>query len=540
MGNNIKNPGALLALGLTVFFASAFLLTVHIGVSGREVQGMSYGFGSRSAPAAAPAPPTTYLGDFKKGAGIIQKKSEAIYDSFFGGGAQAAPGSGGEEAGGEVAGQRAPGGEDYSGGDSDGDAFEKYYKKNYAGNSGKGGGSAGAAWADMGGGGSASSGGGGSFSETASQGASPKEPQKKAGTETASSGAPGPVPPPGAGFGGPAGDGKSAAAPRLYASLPGKNSPENAGLNPGGQPGASPVYGSGQPRKGGGLSNMPGQKSGVPLDGASEAMKAGSQSNYDSKMSGGAAASAASGGSAPAASAAKEDAAGGASAKAGDAAAKPGDAAAKPGDKDAKTDPVSRERGPSYYRGESAADDQDLLKSVVTDRLNGTEAKYVSDEEAQVAVEEGLLKSGAVAESEDDADAAGKEAPNRDRANKDAHVKAPVVPDPVNLSDLSSERRVKLKKRIHTFLKRVENKYGKMTEIYRTPCGWTPDLCKDHEVNGSYLTMTTAKSAKLVLGVKYVKTRWRRYTMDFKKPPVVVKPPVYEDEPEEAPAEATE
>ena len=498
MENKTKKPGALLALGLAVFFSCSFLLIVHIGVSGRKVQGMSYGFGSRSAPvpASTPAPSAGYLSDFKKGAEVIERKSGAFYDSLFGGSGQAASGSGDE-----VASQRVPDGEDYSGGDAEGDAFEKYYKKNYGGDNGRGGVTGGGSWADMGGGGSASSGGGDGLSGTYAQRSSGKEQQKTAGEEASSSGAAEPGPVPGAGSKGEAVDGKSSADGKLYASLPGK-SPEDGRIDLGGQPGASPEYGSRAPHKGGGLSSMPGQKSAVALDGVDEGMKAGSQSNYDSKMSGGAAAAAAAGsagGSAPAASGPKEVAAGDASGaagggdspSAGGASAKGGDADAKTGEKDAKTAPAAKgKRERTYqYVAPSPAEEDDLLASVVADRRNGKEMKYITEDEAAGVPEEGQLKAGAVAEDEDDEDAS-----NKDVANRDARVKekdAP-VPDPVNLKDLSAKRKKHLRKNIHAFLKRVENKpeYGKMSDISRTSCVTTPDICKAYGVSGSYLTMS--------------------------------------------------
>jgi len=539
MENNTKKPGALLALGLAVFFSCSFLLIVHIGVSGRAVQGMSYGFGSRSAPvpAAVPAPSAGYLSDFKKGAEIIERKSGAFYDSLFGGSAAAATAPGDE-----VASQRVPDGGDYSGGDADGDAFEKYYKKNYGGDNGRGAGAAGGSWADMGGGGSASSGGGDGLSGTYAQRSSGKEQQKTAGEEASSSGAAEPGPVPGAGSKGEAVDGKSSADGKLYASLPGK-SPEDGRIDLGGQPGASPEYGSRAPHKGGGLSSMPGQKSAVALDGVDEGMKAGSQSNYNSKMSGGAAAAAAAGSAgaaAPAASAPAEVAAGGASAagggdssSSGGASAKGGETDAKTGDKDAKTAPAAKGKRERSYQYVAPVEEDDLFASVVADRRNGKEMKYITEEEAAGVPEEGQLKAGAIAEDEEDEDAF-----NKDAANRDARVKekdAP-VPDPVNLKDLSAKRKKHLRKNIHAFLKRVENKreYGKMSDISRTSCVTTPDICKAYGVSGSYLTMTTVKGAKLVIGLKYVDNKWRRYTMEFKAPPAVVKPPAADEVGEEA------
>ena len=101
--------------------------------------------------------------------------------------------------------------------------------------------------------------------------------------------------------------------------------------------------------------------------------------------------------------------------------------------------------------------------------------------------------------------------------------------DPKNFSNLSALRKKELRRELHAFLKKVENRYGKMTDIVFTSCGTTPDLCKQHELKQSYLTMTTAKGATLVLGLKYVNEKWRRYTVDFKKPASETVKPVEEE-----------
>ena len=124
--------------------------------------------------------------------------------------------------------------------------------------------------------------------------------------------------------------------------------------------------------------------------------------------------------------------------------------------------------------------------------------KYVPEEKASGEPEEALLQAGAAAITDENQNAS--------------------KTDPANFDDLSEERRKAMREEIHVFLKKVENKYGAMTDIYDTPCRLTPDLCKEHGISGNYLTMITAKGAKLVLGTKYLNGKWRRYTIDFKKP----------------------
>ena len=117
-----------------------------------------------------------------------------------------------------------------------------------------------------------------------------------------------------------------------------------------------------------------------------------------------------------------------------------------------------------YYPAKPSAPEPDLLSLIVKERQNGADSKLVSDEEAAGEPEEYLLLARAVAFDEE--------------------TKAVPAPDPANFKALPEARKTELKKEVHTFLRRVENKYGKMNEIFRTPCSTTPELCKEHEVSG--------------------------------------------------------
>ena len=490
----MKKPEAVLVLALLFFFVGGFLILVHIGVSGRKTQEISYGFSLRGASAAVSA----YSGDFKRGWEVVKTKRAAFFENFFSGAAQAVPASGRAKAA-QLAAGREGAADDYG----EGDAFNKSYRDNYARRYGRSGGADGGFQVDMSGGESSTDGGGG-LNEIPAQGASRKNTRK--GADADAPVAPGLVPPPqGAAFGRPAAGGKSAAAARRYASLPGKNTPNNAAPNPGGQFGVSAEYGGKQPRKGGGVSGMGGNNPGGALDGAAEGMKAGAQSSYNAKMSGGAKAAASSGGSAPAVSGSKDASAGG---KAGAAAAKTADTAAA---KDSET---------NYAVGEDYADypagDHDLLSSVAADKNKNRDFNYGTDLVKGLPDDAELIPGAVVGDS------AGVD-------DKDSSV-APADIDPADLTDLSVERSEELKKEIHTFLKKVENKHGKMNNdgVTRTSCDLTPEFCKENGVSGSYLTMTMGKAEKLVtlhLGMKYVKNKWRPYTIDLKAPAAAVRQP---------------
>lgn len=508
MQNNLKKPGVILAAALLVFFAGGFLLLVHIGSNGRTAPARHYAPGYRGASVAS----SSYLEDLKRGGEIVKEKGEAAFAGFFGGSSPETPAYGSSASAGAGAGRNEEE-------DSDGNAFEEYYRKNYASSRGGSASAGQSSWAGMGGGGSPYGGSGGGGYTEASDGASDggaagkKEPDGEEAAGTVAQ-----TPASGTGFGKPPAGLERAASPRLQASLPGRNGPEKAGFDPGARPGIPAGGGVNQPYKGGSLSGMPGQKAGVPLDGAAEGMKAGAQKNYDSKASGGASAGVAAaggaggasgGGSSPAASGPKDATA---EAKAAASSAKTSSGTATDEGGDTYED---------YSPAKPSAPEPDLLSMIVKERQNGADSKLVSDEDAAGEPEEYLLLARAVAFDETD--------------------KAVPAPDPANFKALPEARKKELKKEVHTFLRRVENKYGKMNEIFRTSCSTTPELCKEHEVSGSYLTMTTQKGAKLVLGFKYVEKRWRRYTIDFNAPASSVKPPVPEEPAdEEVPEEVEE
>jgi len=494
-----KKPVLLLALAITAFISGGFLLVVNVGMSGRKAQELHYDFGSFHGAAVAAS---SYFGDFERGGQILKKKSQDFMAGIFGGSAETSPASGDG-----VTAQRPPDQDAAAGQDAEGDAFEQYYKKHYAKDYGNGdspdSGPGPASWADVDGGGSATGGGPGG-SVGAAQGSSRETPKKGADAAAASSGAEGMAAAARTGFGGPGPAGSLAAAPRMYASLPAKGGPANNGQDYGGQSGPGgdfPASGNNKPMKGGALSGMPGGKGGAAdLNGASEKMKSGGESSYKAQLAGGAKAAAAGGKAAPAASAAQQVSADGKTADKAGAAAGSG---SKSGADDPGTSGGGTVAGPLYQPPDtSAADGQDLVASVALDRQKGAEVKYLSAEDAKAAPDETLLKAGALAVPD---------------VNKDAAA-GPAADDPADLASLPPERKEALKKEIHGFLKRVENKFGPMREIYATSCTATPELCKDHEVSGNYLTMTTDKGAKLVIGVKYVKGKWCRYTMDFKRP----------------------
>ena len=481
MANRSETPVIALTAAVLVFFAGGFLLLLDAGRSARESERLHFEPGSG---AAAPAETSTYFGDVEKGGEIIKEKAETFLDELFSGtaGAPADPGRAKTARGRSE--DAAPAG------DPEGDAFERYFKKNYAKlfdeeaepSSGAGDG-------QFGGGRSA-----GASGDGAAEKVSPRANQQK-GAAAASAAADSPAPPPGARpiFGGPASKGPAGAPQRSYASLPEGGGPSHNASNspsPAWSPGGYAGGGGAKPQKDGGLSGLPGNGSGGAIGGGAESMRAGAQSNYNSKMSGGAAAVKAggSGSSSPEAS-------------------KPAKAetdkksAATRGGSDAETDSGAQpyaDAQPAADPGTAANEAQDLVRTVVADKLNGKDLKLVSADDAAGAPEEALLKPGALA--------------------GDAEAAPGSAPEPEDLSALPAERQAALKKEIHVFLKQVESKYGAMADITYSSCATFPDVCKAHGLTANYLTMKTKKGVTLVMGLKYVNGKWRRYTLDFKDP----------------------
>lgn len=475
MDNNSNKPTLILAVGMIVLLMGGFLFFVYAGTNGQKTGGLRHHFSFRGVYAAA----SSYFTDAKTGRASIKQKADSFMSSFFD-----EPGTTASSARYAEAAKRGAGEYEWNSSDSgesgEGNSFERYYEKNYGAGSGGGPDS----WTDSDGGNSSYGGAPSGGNEAAQEGAPRAKPRKTPAGPAAPAGARNQASAPRPAFGGPSA-GAGAAAPRLYASaLPARNGTEKAAL----------PFGGGQARAGGApahkLGGMAGSqaKGAGDLNGATEGMRGGAQSSYNSKLAGGASAVAggSSGGAVPAASGPKSISGGGGSAGAvSGTGAGPGYSAAMPD-----------YGGAALY--DTNAADQDLVESVVTDAQTGGDAKYVTADDAKAVPEEGMLKSGAVA---------GADGP------KDADT-----PDPKDLLDLSPERKLELKKSFHVFLKGIQNRFGAMTDIQSVSCTSTLDLCNAHGVTGSYLSMKTDQGAKLDLGVKYIKTKWRRYTLDFQKP----------------------
>lgn len=291
--------------------------------------------------------------------------------------------------------------------------------------------------------------------------------------------------------------------PQLQASLPhgrvALSGLERGGEMTGGSLSRGPERGSG-----GALSGLRGQGSAAGLNGADESASASSAGSYNSKMAGGAAAAAAAGGSAPAASA---PAAAGGSSGGGSGSGSGGADTPAADKKDAGT-----QKNASFDDGDfRRADDEQgkpFLEVVAVEKRNGADQKFISEEDAKAVPEEGHLKPGA---------APSEERP-RERDFRHDGPRPERPPDPEQFSELSAERKLELKKRVHGFLRRVETRYGVMDDIFYTPCAAGQELCREHGLTEGYLTLETRDSAELHLGLKFIKDRWRRYTVGFTLP----------------------
>ena len=490
MDNRLTKPSHLVAFGLFTLTLGGFFTLIHVGMNERDPnRGIAHGFGSRAAPEPAPG----YLEAFARGAAITADKAGNFFSEFF------SPGGAVPAAGGDLT--AAGGGEEAAGGQ---DPFEEFYNKNYTGPDGTPGpdGFAAASGEDW---------GGGSTMSSALAGASGKA---AAGNPLTADGG-------GArkagGFGVPGKEmfdgaqGKPGLRmqkrPPMLALLPqggagAAQGRERPGDLSGGGFSRGPAQGAG-----GGLSAMPGAGGAANLNAADESARSSSQGNYNSQMAGGAAGAAAGGASAPAASGPKEVSASGGGGSSGgsgssSAAGDPKPDAAKPADPAARK---SSEKSLTGLGGEEES--KPFLEVVAVEKRSGKDARYISEEDKRSQPDEAQLSAGAVP----------RDQPTEKELRTSRPRPAP-EPDPESFSSLSEERKTELKKRMHGFMKRVENHYGEMDEITYTSCADGKKICDEHQLTEGYLTLNTKDDAELLLGLKYVETRWRRYTVGFALP----------------------
>jgi len=489
-----KKPTLELALGMTVLLTGGFLFAVYVGVNGRTPQGT----GSRFSLPAASRAVSGYIASAKAVYSAAAEKAENFAGGLLGfspASSRQAPSAGGETA---YAGRGSTAGPEEEDSQAAEDSFNKSSGKNYGGDGSDGAGGGAQSWADTGGSGS---------SEDAPNGSRPAVQQ---GSGASGQGAAASVPGGGGNpvFGGAYSSGQRTPPPRMLASLPDGSSLSGRAAAPSVRPasgGSSAWTGGGNVSSSGGFSRSGGGA--ADLAGSAEGMKAGSGGSYNSSMSAGAASvsGSSSGGSSPAVSAPSSasssggSSSGGGSSSSGGSSSEGGSSDAQPAAA-ASSDSTAGQSGDDSTAGTDsspapAADTPDLIKTVVTEKQNGTDEQLVPVTDAAKPPAAGLLKAGGMP-----------------TATKEA-----TSDDPADLNSLSADRQAEMNKQILTFLKNVENKYGKMTEIYDTSCETTPEVCKNNGLTSSYLTMTTSGGAALELGVKYSGHRWTMYTINFKK-----------------------
>ncbi|MDD2805352.1 MAG: hypothetical protein PHV33_07335 [Elusimicrobiales bacterium] len=484
MQGRSSRPFFLLMSGVFALAAGSFFTVLHVGMNElRGGRGIAYGFGSRQAAQEKP----TYAEALAAGGKALAGKAR----QFFGG-ASAGP-----------APESLPGEEPQTAEErpeQESDPLEDFYDRNYGRGGEKFYAQAPGAWA--GSGGSASAGAAAPDLQEGGQKAAGAWTGKAATGERAAGAPEKPA------FGSPGARSPSrqaeGGAPKLARSLA-LAVPERPGEPGGGSLSSGPRYGAG-----GGLEGMRGQAGAADLNGADEGSRSSSANSYNSKLSGGAKAAAASGGTPPAASAAANAEGGGGT---GATSGSGGTAAA-----DAKRETPSEKSAPTEVSSnEPAAEElKPFLEWVAVEKRNGRDTRFISEEDAAAKVDAGQLKTG---------DASAEEPKPKKESSAGAWrdwkrdgPREPPPPDPKNFSELSNERKLEVKQRIHGFIKRVENHYGAMEDIFYTPCSAGRELCKEHGLTEGYLTLETREEAELHLGLKYIKERWRRYTIGFTLP----------------------
>jgi hypothetical protein len=492
---------------MTLLLAGGFLFLVYVGSNDRPAAG---GHIRATLPASTARQETGYFAAAKAGGRVVAGKAEDFFGGLFGGqGTSSAPeGATGTETADASAGSGS-GSTEEDNNQAPGDSFEKYYEKNYGvgdGSDGNGGGGGVPSWAETGdssssssSGPSASAGGKGA----AGGGKSAAKPAAGANASDEDEGSPA--------FGKPAASPKKP-LPRMLASLPGGSPVTGSGSGAAQQPayGGSAGWASGGGKGGsvGGFSS--GGKAG-DLNGAAENMKTGSQSSYNSKMSMdvGAMKRAASAGASPKPVASSggsggSSGSGGSGGSGGSSSPKTDTktAAAAPQTDGGNDDSGTDTGGVNKSVPDDSGADLDLVDTVVNESKNGKDANFVAPADMEKGPDETMLKTGATK-----AMAADKEVED---------------PDPKDLNSLSDERKLELKKDMHTLIKGVDNRYGSRagytSQVEATPCSNTPDVCKAHGLSGKYVTITINDGTRMDFGLKYVKNKWRVYTVDFKRP----------------------
>lgn len=84
--------------------------------------------------------------------------------------------------------------------------------------------------------------------------------------------------------------------------------------------------------------------------------------------------------------------------------------------------------------------------------------------------------------------------------------------------EISPEEARKINALLVKALDSIQSGYGPMATLFYTDCADSP-LCKEHELKGGFLTMTTETGAMAQLSAKKTNSVWQTYTLDFKPPP---------------------
>ena len=508
--------------GMFGLVVGGFLTVMHVGEMARQNNEMRYGFSfrdGRTADKAGQAPaaarPAGFAADLRLGGRVIAGKASGLANDLF-----SWMDKNQQPRGGYASAQRPPDGSDSP---AQSDPFADFYNRNYGSSSG----------------GSASYGGGfsGGFGGSGGSVAAMRPPDqdglngKRAwhgtGLERAAAKAAAlqrqtkdgqPL------FGGPV-DRYAAEVPPLQASSPG-GAPASAGVRAPSAGLQASYPAAGGRAAAGRLDAMRGGGPAGGLDGAGEGMSSASQGNFDMKMSMGAGSvggGAGGGGAAPAASpaaaadgGAADGASGGdssgsaggsfspmASAKSlaqapENAASKNSSGTAAPGD--------AADQG-SFFWGGSAV--QPFLGTIALERRSGENSKYLAEADYTSSPDRAMLKAGAVLPDK-------KAQPANTRLLMMSQ--APEPQDPEKFASLSQARKTELKKEIFSFLRRFENKYGGMADIFYTSCADGAELCEKNGLTEGYLTEATVKGAKVQLALKYSGKQWRPYTISVKIP----------------------
>ena len=108
--------------------------------------------------------------------------------------------------------------------------------------------------------------------------------------------------------------------------------------------------------------------------------------------------------------------------------------------------------------------------------------------------------------------------PSTAAAPSTAPASSATSPAKQETGEITQEETQEINTVIAKALNSIQSGYGPMATLVYTDCADSP-LCKEHQLKGGFLTMTTETGAVAQISAKKSDSQWQSYTIDFKPPP---------------------